>query len=146
VSSIRFEVAPRSDLSDVLEIVPVDDGELLTDRIHRFENEAGMEKRPTSYGGLIPDHGRFGSLASHFLGATELTSDRAPVLGCDCGELGCWPLLCHIEANDVVVVWRDFGQPFRPSRDYSDFGPYTFDREAYAAALAELEQVVGSDL
>lgn len=146
MSSIRFDVAPRSDLSDALAVVPVIDDEPLTDRIHRFENEAGMETRPTSYGGLVPENYRFGSLTAHFLGETELTRDRAPVLGCDCGEWGCWPLLCRIDATDDIVVWSQFGQPFRPARDYSPFGPFTFDRDAYDVALARLERSVRRDL
>jgi hypothetical protein len=51
---------------------------------------------------------------------------------------GCWPLEARVVIDEETVTWNSFRQPFRPQRDYSDFGPFTFDRREYEAAIAEL--------
>lgn len=48
------------------------------------------------YGGLIPESFNFGTLDRYFLGDFEPNSYFAEIggvylLGCDCGEVGCWP-------------------------------------------------------
>jgi len=60
---------------------------------------------------------------------------RVPLLVCDCGEPGCWPLMATVEVTDHEVVWRDFRQPHREKWDYTALGPFTFDRAEYARAL-----------
>ena len=60
------------------------------------------------------------------------------LLGCDCGEAGCWPLEDRIVRSDRQITWEQFKQPFRPERDYSSFGPFRFDIEQYRGSLAEL--------
>ena len=63
--------------------------------------------------------------------------------------LRCWPLVCRIEVDDSVVVWRDFEQvhrrPGHPSGawTYEGIGPFTFDRRQYAMALEGLRGGTG---
>ena len=38
------------------------------------------------------------------------------LLGCDCGEVGCWPLEVRIVRSDSLVTWCGFTQPFRQNR------------------------------
>ena len=135
LSTLGFDIEPFEEDDSTLMVVPTIDGEPLTDLIHRFERGAGMERRDESYGGLIPAFFRFGTPAEHYL----KTEKKIPLLGCECGEWGCWPLLAQIEADGEQVVWAGFEQPFRPRRNYSAFGPFTFERSAYEAALRELE-------
>ena len=33
------------------------------------------------------------------------------------------------------MTWTDFAQPFRRERDYTGFGPFTFDRAQYEASV-----------
>lgn len=40
-------------------------------------------------------------------------------------------------------VDRDFRQPHRPERRYDGFGPFTFSRGEYEAAVAEALRVLG---
>ncbi len=40
-----------------------------------------------------------------------------------------------------VVRWGDFRQPHRPTRDYSAFGPFTFDARAYRT---EVQRAINS--
>jgi hypothetical protein len=94
------------------------------------------------YGGLIPAFFRFGRLADHFLGRWPGRSgSKPPLLGCQCGEWGCWPLLARIRAVADSVIWDQFEQPHRPSRDYGAFGPFTFERQQYERALDALDAV-----
>jgi hypothetical protein len=60
------------------------------------------------------------------------------VLGCECGEVGCWPLQCCIRSEGDVVIWDSFQQPHRAARDYSAFGPFVFDGQQYRAAVRDL--------
>ena len=77
-------------------------------------------------------------MTDHFLGASE--SSEVPVLGCDCGEWGCWPLMAYIHSDQDLVRWSRFTQPHRPNWDYSAVGPLPFRRESYDTALGRLEE------
>lgn len=132
------------DEPETVEVVPVVDGSPLTDLIHAFEREARVETRAVSYGGLVPAFFKFGPARVHFTasqGAFVNPSGKVPLLGCECGEWGCWPLLARIAATEDQVRWSDFEQPFRADRDYSAFGPFVFDRQDYDRALAMLSEV-----
>lgn len=136
MNEVRFLVDEREDL-DAHEVVPVIDGDLLTDLIEAFERAAGME--PTGgYGGLIPAF--FDPLDQHFHGVRSgvRPGAKTPLLACDCGEWGCWPLMARITVTDRSVTWDSFEQPHRSTRDYSGFGPFRFDRRRYDAALEGL--------
>jgi hypothetical protein len=115
-------------------VVPTVDGVLLTDLIDRFEAATGMQPSGDHYGGLVPAaHAPFGE---HLLGRPA--GSRVPLLGCSCGDWGCWPLLAGIFASEETLVWKDFEQPHRPSRDYAGFGPFRFDRVQYESAVQDL--------
>jgi hypothetical protein len=69
------------------------------------------------------------------------TGGKTVLLGCTCGEPGCWPLMASIEVHPEEVVWRDFEQPHRGGRwSYESFGPFVFDRSRYEQALRSLER------
>jgi len=65
---------------------------------------------------------------------------RFAVLGCDCGEPGCWPPACRIEVDERSVVWRDFVQPHRSDSGLGPvwlpegLGPFRFSRPPYPSA------------
>lgn len=93
------------------------------------------------YGGLVPSAYRFGDLRRHFLGTGDRqspTAGHAWLLGCDCGEVGCWPLTAKIVLTDSSVTWTDFAQEHRKSRDYSGFGPFVFVRDSYEREVAAM--------
>ena len=75
----------------------------------------------------------------HLLGEPDrlyqFAEGRVALLGCECGESGCWPFVARIEVAEDRVTWRDFAQPHRPQWSYQSFGPFVFDRSAYEAAL-----------
>ncbi|WP_305788176.1 hypothetical protein [Symbioplanes lichenis] len=142
---IRFDCRRRND-GGVLEVVPWIGGVPLTELIDRFEIAAGMRPAGGAYGGLIPEFFRFGPMGEHFSGrSTGVTGPKTPVLGCECGEWGCWPLLAVVTVSDDQVRWDAFEQPHRKARDYSGFGPFRFDRRQYDDALAVLVTTIGPD-
>ena len=137
-SEIRFAISAWPEDPQLVVVVPVIDETPLTDLIHDFERATGMETRDESYGGLIPAFFDFGSAPTYYKaepGAFLGPSHKVPLLGCTCGEWGCWPLLAKIVVGDDEVIWTDFEQPHRRDRDYSGFGPFRFRRETYEAAI-----------
>ncbi|MFG2909188.1 hypothetical protein ACGF13_29490 [Kitasatospora sp. NPDC048286] len=130
----------------VLEVVPCIDRIPLTNLIDQFETDAGMQPAGDAYGGLIPQFFRFGPMEDHFHGqSTGAMGPKTPVLGCECGEWGCWPLMASITVESDHVTWDSFEQPHRKARDYSGFGPFHFDRHQYDDAVKALSAVVSSN-
>jgi hypothetical protein len=126
-------------------VMPVVDRTPLSEMISAFEREQHFEPAG-GYGGLIPEWFRYGALDRYFLGDFEEDSyfarlERVYVLGCQCGEVGCWPLLARISVGNVSVTWDSFQQPHRKERDYSSFGPIVFDAQQYREAIAALRSV-----
>jgi hypothetical protein len=60
---------------------------------------------------------------------------RAAVLGCICGEVGCWPFRVRITWRSDTVTWSDFKQKNR-GWTYEALGPFVFAREQYEAAVS----------
>jgi hypothetical protein len=142
INVLSFDV---KDEDGVTVITPRVDGVLLTALAEQFECSHGMIDPAGGYGGIIREF--FGPFDRYFFGKSE-TPDfpDAPtciyVLGCECGEVGCWPLTCLVDAGDSEITWHSFEQPHRPARDYSSFGPFVFELEQYKEALRSLP---GSD-
>lgn len=135
---IEFTVRRRPDLQ-IHEVVPTIDGQLLLDLIDRFEVGSDMRPAGGAYGGLIPAYYRYGPLDEHFLGKENPgLGPKTAVLACECGEVGCWPLMTRITPTGNLVIWDGFEQIHRPTRDYTAFGPFLFDRAQYDQALDAL--------
>ena len=126
-------------------VMPVVDGVSLAERVLAFEQEQGWRTEATvggQYEALILSCAWYAPMNHHFLGwgGTMGSGGKTVLLVCGCGISSCWPLIAHIEADWEQVVWSEFAQPHRPQWDYSGFGPFVFDREAYYEVL---EQLVG---
>lgn len=145
MASISFDLREREGGS--VEVVPAIDSTPLTDLVHAYESGRGyVTDEERAYGGLVPSQYRFGPAADHYLGLSAPATDspravKTPLLGCTCGEWGCWPLLARITASECGVTWSEFEQPFRPERDYAELGPFVFDRRAYEDALQVLQPI-----
>ena len=142
-AELSFVVAPLENSRESPNaMVPAINGSPLADLIAAFERDRDFDPAGT-YAGLVPQHFNFGLLERYFMGEVEAESywDRLGgiyVLGCECGEVGCWPLFCRVSVNGNSVIWNQFAQPHRPERDYSDFGPFAFKLEQYRRALSTL--------
>ncbi len=137
-NKISFRVEARPDLQAEA-LTPIIDGVELCQRIKAFEEEKNY-KPAGGYGGLVPSFFTYGPLERYFLGEYGQDSYWANVggiyaLGCDCGEVGCWPLTCKIKRSEKTIIWSDFSQVHRPERDYTSFGPFTFDLDEYKKSL-----------
>lgn len=130
-------------------VTPVIDGVLLSDGVRHVEEKCRFEPIG-GYGGLLPSWFNYGPLDQYFLGRNRsgywAELDGIYLLGCaGCGEVGCWPLLARVETTEHAVVWKDFRQPYRPSRDYSGFGPFVFEKSAYVSAVRSLMTALDSE-
>jgi hypothetical protein len=139
ICSISFALEPLSDDEPVLSIMPVVNGFRLATLIDEFERARQYEPAG-GYAGLVPAHFNFGPLDQYFLAtnAESPSEEKRWLLGCTCGEAGCWPLEARVVRTEQQVSWQGFAQPFRRERDYSDFGPFRFDLSQYDRAVAEL--------
>ena len=92
----------------------------------------------SDYRGLAP----YGLGAKHFMGGPGTDracgpSDRTVLLGCECGEEVCWPLMAKVTVTDDRVAWSDFVQPHREGWEYGGLS-FEFDRTQYEDAVTEL--------
>lgn len=131
----------------VTALVPHIDGMSLVALVAGYETERGFEPAG-SYSGIIPAYFSFGDLALYYE-ARESPQwprpDHAWLLGCDCGEVGCWPLTARITITGDSVIWSHFQQGHRPGWDYTGFGPFIFDRDQYAQAVADGKHALASE-
>jgi len=77
--------------------------------------------------------------SKHFLGRPELQwfeDGDTVLLGCTCGEWGCWPLTAQVGIDDAAVSWSGFRNGHR-DWDLSGLGPFAFERAQYEAALGK---------
>ena len=140
--TLSFLIKPLDDHGpEVLTLTPAINKIPLTELIENFEREHGMEPAG-GYGGIIPAFFRYGPLDRYLLGQSEderfNSKGEYYLLACQCGEVGCWPLSARITATDKNIVWDHFVQEHRRERDYSGFGPFTFELHAYENTIAEI--------
>src|SRR5690606_20665680 len=86
-----------------------------------------------------PEHFDFGDLRAYYLGAgvrQRPDAGSAWLLGCTCGEVGCWPLSARVSAGEDRVEWAGFSQPHRPDWVYEDLGVFAFERHQYERAVS----------
>ncbi|MCW2144651.1 hypothetical protein [Actinoplanes cyaneus] len=118
IRRVRFDVRPWGDGADpARELHPFVDNVSLVELVAGYEHAAGFDV-PGTYAGLVLDHFNFGDLTAYLIGEGEAAyqADRGVIalLGCDCGEVGCWPLESQVLVEKDLVTWRGFTQPFRP--------------------------------
>ena len=134
-NALDFELIPLG--KGATELLAKVDGVSLVEEVAAFE--ARRKYSPSGgYAGIIPAYFNFGDLRRYFEGHAERpwpSPGRTCLLGCDCGELGCWPLTAAIAVSTDEVIWSDFAQPHRPKWNYEGFGPFVFDRAQYADAV-----------
>ncbi|MCW2398330.1 hypothetical protein [Sphingobium sp. B2D3C] len=125
-----------------LALMPCIDGIRLADLVAEFERANDFNDPAGGYGGIVPAYFDLGPLPDYFYGWRETFEGDQPgeiyALFCDCGEPGCWPLMAHVRIEGERVLWDCFRQPHRPNRDYSGFGPFTFDQTEYLLAIEKI--------
>ena len=127
-------------------------GRDLVELVRNVENPFAYEEGATSlagaYAGLPPNDDTCPP-SKHFLGEPHALygyEAKTQVLGCECGEPGCWPLVCLIQAGPTSVRWSQFEQPHRSIKRskspwrYDELGPFEFERNQYERALETLRR------
>ena len=131
---IRFDIVPFG--RSARELVPVVGTRRLADLVTEFETEYGFTPAG-GYAGLVLDYYAFGDLPRYLTGDQDpWPGEQVPLLGCQCGEWGCWPMIACVTVTEATVRWSGFRQPHRDSRDYSQFGPYAFPASEYRRAVS----------
>jgi hypothetical protein len=132
----RVDANPRS----ACEIVPVVDGRDLVELVADHEQASGFDPAG-GYGGFVPSLAGRGpvDLVRYYLGEDPVVGRSIDVLGCQCGELGCWPLVVEVVVTGSEVTWHSFRQPHRPGWSYSGFGPFRFERGTYERAAEDAQ-------
>ena len=92
-TTLSFVIKP---FEGTLSVTPAVNGSLLSDLVLGFEREHHFEPAG-GYGGLVPTWFDYGPLHSYFLADFAQGNHFAQqgsiyLLGCQCGEVGCWPL------------------------------------------------------
>lgn len=122
-------------------VEPVVDGTALAELVGAHERGRGYAPAG-EYGGFRPVV-HVGGLPGYLRGdrrrrwPRRRRSSAVDLLGCECGEGGCWPLEAMVTVTDHVVTWSGFRQPHRRAWTYDGLGPFTFDRVQYDTAAAE---------
>lgn len=132
----------RQDLGiadDVPVIVPYVDGVPLPDLLREVElPSARGEGKPDlagSYAGLTDDEVRWPS--QHYLGEPVLTwfgTGDTVLLGCTCGDWGCWPFTATVTVADQTVTWTAYRNGHRDWQ-YAALDDLVFDRTQYEEAV-----------
>jgi hypothetical protein len=149
VDEVRFLLEVEDlGIGAILTVNPYINGVHLRDLARAVELPAaeadGQPELAGSYAGLAADP-EVCWPSRHFLGAPRISwfdisndngADDAEtvLLGCVCGEAGCWPLACDVIMGHDVVVWQHFRTGHR-SWDLGGLGPFRFDRDQYEAAV-----------
>ena len=147
MDEVSFELAPAGgNYADDLTQIRIEvNGTDLVELVRQAElPSAEADEEPElagTYVGLVPGYIRM-DLAGQFLGGsgTWLYSEgegKTALLSCNCGEVGCSPLLARVTVDEDTVTWDEFEQPTRPDWDYDGFG-FTFARPQYEQALLDL--------
>src|SRR5918998_6581593 len=103
-----------------------------------FARREGKSDLAGSYVGLPPNEVFLPS--RRLLGETtrypfDDLGGKVAILGCICGDVGCWPFRVRIELREDVVIWDGFEQPHRRKWRYDEMHPFVFDRTQYFSAL-----------
>jgi hypothetical protein len=138
LQTIEFDFRPL--YPGAVQMVPVVDARGLADLAHEFESSAGY-KTAGRYAGLVLEHYDFGDVNLYLMGERlPWPGHDVALLGCECGEWGCWPLVARVVAADGVVEWSEFLQPYRSSWHYQGFGPFRFPEQQYRLAAEAASQ------
>jgi len=140
LNKISFEIAEIDGAG--LSLTPCVDDTPLSALISEFETANDYIDPAGGYGGIVPSDFDYGPLLQYFCGQARNpgVSDNDGeifVLGCECGEVGCWPLMASVTRVRDGYRWSGFIQPHRPERNYDGFGPFVFEKDQYEAAVRD---------
>jgi hypothetical protein len=140
VAAIEFRLRTEAlGVGEVVTVTPYVDGVSLVELARRVEaGPARADRQPDlagSYAGLVIGSSHWQDWYSGLDPQVWFGDGDSCLLGCVCGDTGCWPLTAHVQIGRDRVVWERFRTGHR-AWDLAALGPFTFSRHAYDAALA----------
>jgi len=131
---IEFRTVERT-LVPFLNGVPL--GDLVRGVELPFARREGSPDLAGRYAGLAGDEVRWPS--RHYLGdpvRSWFGDGDTVLLGCVCGDWGCWPFTAVVTVADDMVTWSGYRTGHR-DWDYRELRDISFDRVQYEEALRE---------
>ena len=120
-------------------VVPYLGGVSLPDFLRRIERPSatrdGQPELAGNYLGLNAEH--VGWPSRHYLGEPVLSwfgDGDTVLLGCVCGDWGCWPFTAVVTVEHDAVTWSSYRHGHR-DWDYTGLWDLVFDRTQYQEAL-----------
>ena len=149
MAAIEFRLRTEAlGIGEVITVTPYVDGVSLVDLARRAEaGPAKADHQPDlagSYAGLVVGEARWQDWYSGVDPQVGFGAGDSCLLGCVCGDTGCWPLTAKITIGDDTVLWEGFRTRHR-AWDLAALGPFTFSRHAYDAALTSPTSEVSWD-
>ncbi|MDR0443217.1 MAG: hypothetical protein LBH44_07425 [Treponema sp.] len=124
-------------------------GKKLSDILKEYEKQFD-EKIAGKYDGIPLSY--FGDIIKHFTGKIDKDmlnyNGKTQLLGCACGEAGCWPFLSKIKTNNNILTWNEYEQPHRKINssggywDYSNLQSFTFNKIDYENNLLRAVETI----
>lgn len=96
--------------------------------------ERGEPDLAGAYAGLVVDEQQWRGWYLNDEPQSWFDDGDSCLLGCTCGDTGCWPLTAKVTMTAGQVTWAEFRTGHRPW-DLHRLGPFRFSRAQYDAAL-----------
>jgi hypothetical protein len=140
VDVVEFHVRPEEvGIGEAVTVTPYVNGTSLIELARRVELGPASVQRERNlagaYAGLVVDeqeqwqHWYLDDQPQSWFGDGD-----SCLLGCICGDTGCWPLTAKVTVTESEVSWAEFRTGHR-AWDLRRLGPFTFERAQYDAAL-----------
>jgi hypothetical protein len=129
--------------------------ENLIDILKDYEKQFG-ENNPGKYDGICIYYFDDIDIIKHFMGEADKKNilnytGKTQILGCTCGEPGCWPFLIKINISGNVIIWNEYEQPFRSKKrcgekywNYSNLKALKFNRVEYENKLKNISAEINN--
>ncbi len=103
--TLSFEIGS----GNVLAVMPYVEGASLAALVEAYERAKGCHPAG-GYAGLITTYFKRRPPIEYFTGKSESEYGRGIIhlLGCTCGEVGCWPLIASVNQKDDTIRWHGF--------------------------------------
>jgi hypothetical protein len=140
MAAIEFRLRTQSlGIGEVVTVTPYVDGVSLVELARRVEaRPAGASGEPGlagAYAGLVVGEARWQDWYSGARPQVWFGDGDSCLLGCVCGDTGCWPLTPRVTVDARRVVWDRFRTGHR-AWDLAALRPFAFSRRTYDTALA----------
>ena len=113
--TVSFEIED----GDFVAVMPFVDGTSLAALVEIYERSKGYLDPAGGYGGLVPAYFNYGPLDQYLAGRSNTdhwaSLNGIYILGCACGEVGCWPLITGLFSLNWLSLAKSAGKAATPA-------------------------------